>query len=687
MKFKPGVANWRLATVGAVLGWYGCSSAPAEVAPDTDGAAELGVSVETTQGLPDSSPQDSADSHLVSADSQLAIASVGDSSPDAPTSIDGTKPSCPSGSGCACQTGDACLSGVCLPATATQGSACAQPCPPSCPAGSTCTAVGGFSACVPAGALPCAPVAEACNGSDDDCNGSIDDGACDDANSCTVDVCMVAKAACVHDLAQDASACSDDNPCTLTDGCLAGACQSGSKKNCDDGIACTYDTCKTLDGTCQPIAMGNGTPCDDGDKCTSPDACQLGLCQSPIATVCNDSKPCTVEVCDPKLGCTYTNLANALPCDDLSLCTTGEACTNGACIGKKKVCVDGLACTTDNCDGATGSCVFTAFIEGAACDDGSKCTQGEVCQTGACSGGEVLTCTDANPCTVEVCEPKTAACVYSAKTAGSSCDDGLPCTTSECINGQCVLVEHTCGCSSATDCGDGNPCTTDSCSAKTCAHTAAPVNTVCSDGNSCTVGDVCVGSLCKSGSAKVCNDGKPCTVDACHALKGCVSLNLPQFSVCDDGDKCTVGQACGGGAKLGQCFGKALPCDDLNTCTSDECDPKVGCKYTPKANCTLTVTFADIAVKVLAPYCSSCHVYTHASLVDKPAPVQGSCGTLKYVVPGVPDESLLLAKIDPSAPLDSACGGKMPKKPPGPGGLDPKLIKLVHDWIVGGAKP
>ncbi len=56
---------------------------------------------------------------------------------------------------------------------------------------------------------------ERCNGVDDDCDGTVDEGAdadCDDANPCTVDACS--GGACVHSAAPDGTQCDDGNECT-----------------------------------------------------------------------------------------------------------------------------------------------------------------------------------------------------------------------------------------------------------------------------------------------------------------------------------------------------------------------------------------------------------------------------------------------------------------------------------------
>jgi hypothetical protein len=76
--------------------------------------------------------------------------------------------------------------------------------------------------------------------------------------------------------------CDDGNACTGPDACDAGSCVGaplGNGAPCTDGNACTGpDTCQS--GICATAALPNGTPCDDGDPCSRPDTCQAGACTS-----------------------------------------------------------------------------------------------------------------------------------------------------------------------------------------------------------------------------------------------------------------------------------------------------------------------------------------------------------------------------------------------------------------------
>jgi hypothetical protein len=59
--------------------------------------------------------------------------------------------------------------------------------------------------------------------------------------------------------------------------------------DCDDGDACTTDTCDA--GACRLVAVD----CEDGDLCTA-DTCTAGTCQHPPVN-CDDGRDCTADTC------------------------------------------------------------------------------------------------------------------------------------------------------------------------------------------------------------------------------------------------------------------------------------------------------------------------------------------------------------------------------------------------------
>ena len=460
---------------------------------------------------------------------------------------------------------------------------------------------------------------------------------CTDSNPCTVDACDVVSGDCGHTPAANGGACDDGDACTTQDGCLAGTC-AGSIKSCDDGDGCTADSCDPVTGACKNSAIvgcgaeckadadckADGNPCtqalcdaqsgkcqakaivggcNDGDNCTTGDNCQDGKCVG-LAKDCEDGDVCTVGSCDASSGaCAQKPVAGEVPCSDGSACTAGDVCVAGKCkSGKSNDCDDNKPCTKDACDDATGLCSHANAA--GACDDGNACTVGDTCTTGACAAGQAKSCDDNDDCTADSCAPATGACSHNAipgcgakcktdsecnptgqpctkavcdNAAGcvvaakaGACDDGLPCTTGDaCDNGKCVA-------GSAKDCDDNNVCTTDACDAKTgnCGHVAVNKPTACSDDDPCTLKDQCLGSACKSGTAKDCDDGESCTIDSCHAASGvCVHTPAVNSAGCSDGNPCTGPDGCAGG----KCAtGPAKDCNDGDACTIDSCDKATG---------------------------------------------------------------------------------------------------------------
>ena len=88
-------------------------------------------------------------------------------------------------------------------------------------------------------------------------------------------------------------------------GDLADKCATNA--DCDDGRACTTDTCNA--GYCSHPNAPNGTACPDGNICNGPEACLSGSCRPGTPPVVDDGNPCTADVCDPFQGVTHTPIA------------------------------------------------------------------------------------------------------------------------------------------------------------------------------------------------------------------------------------------------------------------------------------------------------------------------------------------------------------------------------------------
>ncbi|MBI5611060.1 MAG: hypothetical protein HY902_19465 [Deltaproteobacteria bacterium] len=322
--------------------------------------------------------------------------------------------------------------------------------------------------------------------------------------------------------------------------------------SCDDGNPCTVDSCSA--GQCSWSTQA-GLLCDDGNACTQGDACQGLKCVGGTGKPnCDDKNPCTADACDSKAGCVHTPAGST--CDDGNPCTTGDACKDGKCAGPTGTCDDGKPCTTDSCDKVTGNCSWVAAS--GPCDDGNPCTVGEACASGNCGGGSSKNCDDKDPCSIDACDPKSG-CVYSVNAANPPCDDGSKCTSGDaCVQGKCTGV--------ATNCDDGNLCTTDGCDPAT-GNCSLLANTLpCSVADKCVTAKCGNGKCVASTAVKSCDDKNPCTADSCEAVTGaCVHKAANDGAACDDGIACTAASQCAGGGckptKACQVFANAFDCN------------------------------------------------------------------------------------------------------------------------------
>jgi len=465
---------------------------------------------------------------------------------------------------------------------------------------------------------------------------------CDDGNACTTDGCE-RETGCTH--TANALLCNDGRQCTEDDRCREGVCR-GVPLDCDDRNPCSDDVCREGEGC---VHTANRAPCDDRDACTANEACSDGVCRAGTPISCDDGNPCTNDSCQSVQGCRHTN--NALPCEDSNPCTVGDQCVDGAClVGTYSpacpacttdfecrpfdddnpcngviVCAQGQCrildvtvvrcepsddpCSRAACDPATGACVTTSRPDGAACDDGDRCTLSDACAAGVCVGTGAV-CDDGDPCTVDGCDA-LAGCTH-AGGDGTPCDDGDPCTGGDAcqaglcapgpeflcvactIDADCAALDDGDRCNGTLRCDDGT-CQLDETSVVTCDTSAdgpcretlcVPASgdcvttdladgTACDDGVRCTRADACAAGVCV-GTPVSCEDDDPCTIDSCEEATGsCV--NGPSPGPCEDGDPCTTGDRCVDGVCLA---GEPTRCDDQNPCTAEICTPLSGCQYT-----------------------------------------------------------------------------------------------------------
>ena len=435
----------------------------------------------------------------------------------------------------------------------------------------------------------------------------ITTGSVNPQNVCQHCVAATSQTAWTYD--GDATACdADGSGCTKNDACSGGTCKAGATVDCaSQNTACSTYSCVSKSATtyvCQVQAVNEGTTCDDKDSTTCQDKCVSGACVGTKKT-CDDSLACTDNVLGAdctcsfpvKTGCVigtgasavcvaegaidptnpcrwcafaanphgYSARANGAACTDGNKCLEGETCQSGACQGGSPVVCMKFTCSLEHCDPLLG-CQYAVAGAGTTCDDSDKCTVGDVCDA-------VLA--KCNPGPRHDCPPSGVSC------ASNLCDGAGGCALS-IQSGYCMIGG---ACWGVGQRQPGNDCTW--CQAADPTHwTNTPTGSACSDANPCTAGDHCDTGACISTGMTSCEDFNPCTTDGCDTGSGCTHVALADGTDCNDGTACTAGDKCASGACVGTpmfcpepnpncyagactCGGAAQPC---NLAVSDRCD-------------------------------------------------------------------------------------------------------------------
>ncbi len=458
---------------------------------------------------------------------------------------------------------------------------------------------------------------------------------CDDSVGCTVDTCDEVNDTCINS-AND-SLCNNGQFCDGVETCDASLdCQAGTPPNCSDGIGCTDNICDETNDVCVVVAVNAN--CDNGLFCDGLETCDPFLdCQPGTAPNCNDGVACTVDTCNESNDTCDNTPSDAL-CDNTQFCDGAETCDAlaGCQAGTPLTCDDGVGCTADSCDEINDTCINAA--SNALCDNGLFCDGLETCDAiNDCQAGTAPDCNDGVGCTVDACDEVGDTCVNTA--TDSLCDNGLFCDGPE----TCDPVND-CQAGAAPNCDDGVGCTDDSCDedADVCVNAANNVNcdnglfcdgaetcdpnldcqlgtpVSCADGVGCTVdscdetNDICVNALddsqcdngqfcdgmetcdalndCQPGTAPDCGDGVGCTIESCDELND-VCVNTPDHSACDNGLFCDGAETCDA---VNDCQPAVFSCDDSDACTTDSCDEGGDmCVNTPLGGCTSCIVDAD----------------------------------------------------------------------------------------------
>ncbi len=487
--------------------------------------------------------------------------------------------------------------------------------------GAACTGVGGCGG--GGGVIECASLSstrcstgpggsmsgvlpESCNGIDDDCDGTIDEGLAD-LGPCGTSVgecdsgrlrCLAGVPACSGATGATPEICDGlDNDCDgfldelsgdpgdldgglidegATCGIDTGACEfgltecAGGTLSCVGAVGPSGETCNGLDDDCDGIA--DDLPIDTGALCGPTDmgACEFGatIC-SAGALICVGTLGPTVEFCnsadDDCDGVVDDNpLGERGPCGDgTGRCTPGlSVCRAGA-----MSCEGATGPVPEECNGEDDDC--DGFIDDAVAGEGFPCGLAILpCAPGttACIGG-ALQCVGGVEPTTEICNALDDDC-------DGNLDEGELCSGVPCINGECSApcVDDEFACPPGQACIDGH-CFIDPCFAIDCPPGPGGELEVCRDGVCMlvcdgvvcpTAGDVCraADGLCVPNNCvflpELCADGQLCVVAVCVA-DPCAGVSCPAEEFCRDG-------AC-----RASCAG--VECDAPAMCHDGVCEP------------------------------------------------------------------------------------------------------------------
>ena len=330
--------------------------------------------------------------------------------------------------------------------------------------------------------------------------------------------------------------CADANFCTTNEQCMGGFCVV-TPVNCDDGDPCTDDFCDCGSGCI------NSNICNDGFTCTTdtcdPDTLECTNTPNDAAcdTQCSDgtciADPDSITI-DPVTGCQLDSTEpDGTPCNDGDGCTTTDQCTGGSCSGTPVVCTPlGQCYDAGTC--TAGVCSNPPKANGAGCDDGTLCTSPDQCDgAGTCVGQNPVVCTPLDQChDAGTCDGGTGLCSDPSSADGTPCDDTDACTqTDECDGAGSCVGDNPVICTPLDQCHDAGTCDTGT---GLCSDPPKTMGTGCDDGNTCTIGDACTGGGICQGSSMTCGDGivQPGCDEDCDIPGGAPNCTLDCHFVC-----------------------------------------------------------------------------------------------------------------------------------------------------------
>ena len=427
---------------------------------------------------------------------------------------------------------------------------------------------------------------------------------CNDDDPCTLDTCNMVNGDCEYASSPDAIPCNaDSSGCTKDDVCVAGKCIAGNAVSCPgEAPPCFVNQCvSTGDAAyeCQILPAAPQSGCDDGSSCTIADQCDgkggcagtaiAGCCEA--NSDCDDSNPCTNDVCDPdSQKCLNLPGKDGLPCNaDSNGCTEGDSCSAGVCkAGNPPICPPPLggSCFVTLCS-SKGDDSYQCVDQpsDAKCNDNDPCTTDTCSAAGVCTsspvGGIPASCQPGQSEALDCgnCGKQTRSCTSQCQWSGwSSCAGQGPCAPGDMGSqscGNCGQQSRSCGgscqwgawstCDGQGECKPGQK---ESMKCGLCGNDSRTCNSSCYWGSwgGCSGQGTCSPGQTKyEGSCGKCGQKKyECTSGCSWSYKGCEGEG-----VCSNGQ--TQTQNCG------NCGKQTRTCQNCQWSTWGSCNGQGVC--------------------------------------------------------------------------------------------------------------
>ncbi|TNF27903.1 MAG: hypothetical protein EP329_18880 [Deltaproteobacteria bacterium] len=168
-------------------------------------------------------------------------------------------------------------------------------------------------------------------------------------STCQIGSCDEAANACRTEELPDNSSCNfDSNGCTVNDYCFAGLCRQGAAPDCssvqDD---CNAPSCvSTGDSSysCVAVPEAAGKDCQGDDFCVVHETCDgQGSCVGGEPRDCDAEvgDECLTTYCDSIFAaCIPEPITTGTPCDDGDTCSSGDRCVFGVCEATGSICLE-----------------------------------------------------------------------------------------------------------------------------------------------------------------------------------------------------------------------------------------------------------------------------------------------------------------------------------------------------------